>query len=61
SNSVPTLGQYSNVLDFGDLKLVLESSSEDYINLSFGDHQAVVCLRGNIYNIIPEISYHGRS
>ena len=56
SNSVPTLSQYSNVLDFGDLKLVLESSSEDYINLSFGDHQAVVCLRGNIYNIIPEIS-----
>lgn len=56
SNSIAMSETYKNVLDFGDLKLILESSSDEYVNLSFGDHQAIVCAKNNIYNVIPEIS-----
>lgn len=48
-------GQYEATLDLVDLKAVLENCSEQYINLNFGDHQAVILSRGNIKNVIPEV------
>lgn len=45
---------YSTVLDLIDLKTILDSCSEQYINLSFGDGQAVIIARKNVYNVIPE-------
>ena len=45
---------YSAILDLNDLKVTLESCSEEYINFKFGDGAAVVIQRGNICNVIPE-------
>lgn len=56
SNSINLAENYTCVLDFNDIKLVLETTSDEFINLSFGDHQAIVCSRNNIYNVIPEIN-----
>jgi len=53
-NHIDTIDSYSAILDFFDLKAVLDTCSEQYINLSFGDGQAVVISRKNIYNVIPE-------
>lgn len=36
------------------LKNILDGSTEDYITFNFGDHKAVVIVRQNILNIIPE-------
>ncbi len=55
SNSIAMSEPYTTVLDFADLKLILETSSDEYVNLSFGDQQAVVCSKNNVYNVIPEI------
>lgn len=56
SNEIQMTESYTAVLDFGDVKSILESASDEYINISFGDNQAVVCSKNNIYNVIPEIS-----
>ena len=56
SNTVVMEENYTCVIDFNDIKLVLETTSDKFINLSFGDHQAIVCSRENIYNVIPEIN-----
>ena len=56
SNSINLTDNYICVLDFNDIKLVLETTSDEFINLGFGDHQAIVCSRNNIYNVIPEIN-----
>lgn len=45
---------YTMVLDLADLKLILDNLSEDFITLSFGNHQAAVIKRPSVYNIIPE-------
>lgn len=44
----------SFILDLSDLKLVVDTITEDYLTLSFGDHQAVVLKRGAITNVFPE-------
>ena len=46
---------YSVVLDFVDLKVTLESCVEQYINIHFGNHTALVISRGNVKNVVPEI------
>ena len=46
--------EYSMILDLTDIKLILDSISEDFITLSFGNHQAVVIKRQSIYNVVPE-------
>ena len=46
---------YCATLDLIDLKMTLETCSEQYLTLNFGDSQAVVLARGNIKNIIPEV------
>jgi len=54
SNSVPTLTSYNTILDLEDLKMTLVSLTDAYINISFGDNQAIVIARNNVYNVIPE-------
>lgn len=46
---------YEATLDIADLKAVLDTCSEQYVTLNFGDHQAFILARGNIKNVIPEI------
>ena len=45
---------YVAILDLNDLRATLETCSEQYVTLNFGDGQAVVLVRGNIKNVIPE-------
>ena len=47
---------YKNAIDLMDLKSTLENCAEKYLTMSFGDEQAVVIARGNIYNVIPEVT-----
>lgn len=53
-NDTAVASDYSMTLDLSDLKLVLDTITEDYITLSFGNHQAVALKRPNLTNIIPE-------
>ena len=46
---------YELVIDLTDLKSILDTCNEDYINLHFGDDQAIVVIRANIRNIIPQV------
>lgn len=45
---------YESLLDIEDIKSVLETFTEPYINISFGNDQAIVISSGNIKNIIPQ-------
>lgn len=45
---------YSAIFDLNDLRSTLETCSEQYVTLNFGDGQAAVLVRGNIKNVIPE-------
>ena len=47
--------EYSMTLDLSDLKLILDTITEEYVTLSFGNHQAVVVKRTNISNVVPEV------
>ena len=47
---------YEVVLDLTDLKLTLESCSESYVTVKYGNGQAVVITRGNVTNVIPEVN-----
>lgn len=47
---------YEAMFNANDLKLTLETSEGMYIVLSFGNHRAVIIKRGDINNIIPEMS-----
>ena len=42
---------YEVILDLKDLKLTLDTCTDQYVSMSFGDGQAVVLKRLNIYNI----------
>lgn len=46
---------YNLKIDLTDFKAVLDTCAESDINLSFGNHQAIVVSRKNIYNVIPEV------
>ena len=45
---------YVAILDLNDLRATLETCSEQYVTINFGDSQAIVLVRGNIKNVIPE-------
>ena len=45
---------YTTYLDFADLRAALDTCTESYITLNFGDGAAMTIIRGNICNIIPE-------
>lgn len=53
-NNTSVNEEYNMTLDLADLKLILDNLSEDFITLSFGNHQAAVIKRQSIYNIVPE-------
>ena len=53
-NNTSVNEEYSMTLDLADLKLILDNLSEDFITLSFGNHQAAVIKRQSIYNVVPE-------
>lgn len=46
---------YTANLDLVDLKAVLDTISDEFINISFGDHQAFVLIKDNITYVIPEV------
>ena len=46
---------YKTIVDLAELKGVLESCSEQYVNINFGDTEAFILTRGHVVNIIPEI------
>lgn len=46
--------EYSMTLDLVDFKTVLDGCTDDYVTLSFGNHQAAVLKRSNIVNICAE-------
>lgn len=45
---------YSALLDLNDVKSTLETCTEQYVTIHFGDGAAIVLSRGNIKNVIPE-------
>ena len=42
------------MVDFNDLKKTLETCTEQYLTIHFGNQQAIVISRGNVKNVIPE-------
>ena len=54
-NDTKVDSEYSMTLDLSDLKLILDTITEEYVTLSFGNHQAVVVKRTNISNVVPEV------
>lgn len=55
SNEISNITEYTAILDLNDLKMVLDTCTEQYINFMFGDEQAILICRGNIVNVIPEL------
>lgn len=53
SSNVDT--DYTLIVDFTDLKMTLETCTEQYVNIHFGNGTALVLSRGNVKNVIPEI------
>ena len=47
-------GGYTAILDLIELKMTLENCAEQYLNIHFGDHTAMVITRGQIANVVPE-------
>lgn len=55
SNEVNNLDEsYVASFDLVELKTILDSFNNEYITLCFGDHQAAIIHRDNVYNVIPE-------
>jgi hypothetical protein len=46
---------YTMKLNLDDLKTTLETCTESYLCMSFGDGSAVVISRGTVKNVVPEI------
>lgn len=55
-NNLTLADSYSMTLDLIDFKTVLDGCTEQSIMLNFGDHKAAVLVRGNIKNVIPEVT-----
>lgn len=45
---------YTAMLNLVDLRTTLDSCTEQYVSLNFGDHVALVVARGKVFNVIPE-------
>ena len=54
-NGTRFTGDYLMTLDLIDFKKVLDSCTEQYVTLIFGDHKACVVARGAIKNVLPEV------
>ena len=47
---------YQATLDLVDIKATLDGCAEQYLTLNFGDGAAFVVVRGNVKNVVPEVS-----
>ena len=54
-NATKVESDYSMTLDLSDLKMILDTVTDEYITISFGNHQAIVLKRKSILNVIPEV------
>ena len=55
NNSVSNLDEdYETMVDSKDLKLTLETCTEQYLTIHFGNKTAIVISRGNVKNVNPE-------
>lgn len=55
NNDFALTDTYTMCLNLDDIKLILDSCSDSHICMRFGDHSAVVFVRGNVKNVIPEV------
>ena len=46
---------YETLIDLNDIKPTLDSFSEQYVTINFGNHQAVSLSIGDIYYVVPEV------
>lgn len=46
---------YSFIIDANEIKNILDSTVEQFVNVKFGNDKSVVLVRKNIYDVIPEI------
>lgn len=53
---IPNLEAYKAYLNISELKDILTGSSDQFINMHFGDNKTVLIVRKNIKNILPQ--YH---
>ena len=58
-NGTTVENDYNMTLDLFELKKVLDSCSDQYVTLNFGNSQAAVLVRNAIRNVIPEVRTHG--
>ena len=55
-NKTPLMNcNYCGKLGIKDLKLTLETCTDNFIVMGFGNHQAMVISRSNVYNVMPEV------
>lgn len=54
-NGTTFVNNYSMILDLIEFKKVLDSCTDQYVTLNFGDHKACVVARGSIRNVLPEV------
>ena len=47
--------EYKAILDLNDIKIISQSYNEGQITMNFGDNQAFVLIKPNIYSIVPEV------
>lgn len=57
-NGTTVDSDYNMILDLFEVKKVLDSCSDQYITLNFGNNQAAVLVRNAIRNVIPEVRNH---
>ena len=53
-NSFTINSEYSFILEFVDLKSVLDSMRDEFITINFGNNKSVTIQRPGVYNVIPE-------
>lgn len=51
---IDDMEDYEALLDLTELKMTLDNYTSDYINLKFGNHQAIVIFKDTIANVVPE-------
>lgn len=54
SNVTEELASYSMLVNLTSLKIVLETCTEQYVTMGYGDHTAITINRGGVINVIPE-------
>ena len=47
--------EYKAILDLNDIKIISQVYNEGQITMNFGDGQAFVLIKPNIYSVVPEV------